>query len=81
MYTISNGIQTTGSTIDANALNSLVVGLPPDIWVCGKYTNGTLFTDDFFNIRYLLDPSKDTAAIYCDQYKTSAATCLDIQPT
>ena len=81
MYTHFNGMNHFGSTIDANAPKLFgYLGLPQTSGVV-EYTNGTLFTDDLFNIRYLLDPSKDTAAnTNPDQYKLyQVATDLDIQ--
>ena len=81
MYTHFDGMNHFGSTIEANApILFGLLGLPETSGVV-DYTNGTLFTDDFFDIRYLLDPSQDTAANTSEsQYKLfQIATDLDIQ--
>lgn len=60
MYAHYHGLDHFGSTIEAHVPELYgYMGLPS-----GKgfiaYTNGTLFSDDFFNMRYLLDITPDT---------------------
>lgn len=81
MYTHFDGLNHFGSTIEASAPRLFgYLGLPEGSGFI-NYTNGTLFTDDLFNIRYLLNPSANT-----EEYTTSSqyklfqiATDLDIQ--
>lgn len=61
MFTHYHGLDHFGSTIEANVPELYgYLGLP-DGNGFATYTNGTLFTDDFFNVRYLLDVSEDSA--------------------
>ncbi|MGO4936861.1 YfhO family protein [Fundicoccus sp. Sow4_H7] len=61
MFSHYSGLDHFGSTLDA-VLPQLYgyLGLPEGNGFV-TYTNGTLFTDDFFNVRYLLDVTKDSA--------------------
>lgn len=61
MFAHFNGLNHFGSTIEASVPRLYgYLGLP-DGSGFANYTNGTLFTDDFFNIRYLLNPTTDSA--------------------
>ncbi len=69
-------------TVMLMLLNSLVIGDLPQTSGVVEYTNGTLFTDDFFNIPSLGPFQKDTAAhTLPDQYKLYQVATLDIQTT
>ena len=62
MFVGFNGVNHFGSTIEAHVPKLFgYLGLP-DGNGFANYTNGTLFTDDFFNIRYLINPTTDSAA-------------------
>lgn len=61
MFTHYHGLDHFGSTIEAHLPELFgYLGLPDGNGFV-TYTNGTLFTDDFFNIRYLLDVSENSA--------------------
>ena len=60
MFIGYNGLDHFGSTLEAHTADFYgYLGLP-NTSNSVNYTNGTLFTDDFFNIRYLLDVSEDS---------------------
>lgn len=76
-----NGLDHFGSTIEARVTQLYgYLGLP-NTSNAVNYTNGTLFTDDFFDVRYFLDPSPDTALnTESHQYKLfPRATDIDLQ--
>ncbi|UUX34586.1 YfhO family protein [Fundicoccus culcitae] len=81
MFAHYNGLDHFGSTLDA-VLPDLYgyLGLPEGNGFV-TYTNGTLFTDDFFNIRYLIDVTDDSADhTATEEYVLfPQATDLDIQ--
>ncbi|XJS11540.1 YfhO family protein [Aerococcaceae bacterium WGS1372] len=61
MYTHYNGMDHFGSTIEAHVPELYgYLGLP-DGNGFAVYTNGTLFLDDFFSIKYFLNPSENSA--------------------
>lgn len=81
MYTHFDGLNHFGSTIEASSPKLFgYLGLPEGSGFI-NYTNGTLFTDDLFDIRYFLNPSANTQEYTSnDQYKLfQIATDLDIQ--
>lgn len=60
MYTHYNGMDHFGSTIEAHVPELYgYLGLP-DGNGFAVYTNGTLFLDDFFSIKYFLNPSNNS---------------------
>lgn len=60
MFTHYNGLDHFGSTLEARVPELYgYLGLPDGNGFV-TYTNGTLFTDDFFNVRYLIDVTNDT---------------------
>lgn len=80
-YEHYDGMDHFGSTIEAHIPELYgYLGLP-DGNGFAVYTNGTMFTDDFFNIRYLLDVSPDTEAHTAeDEYLLyQEGTDLDMQ--
>lgn len=61
MFAHYNGLDHFGSTIEAHVPELFgYLGLPDGNGFV-TYTNGTLFTDDFFNVRYHLEPTEDSA--------------------
>lgn len=74
------GLNHFGSTIEAHVSKLYgLLGLP-DGSGFATYTNGTLFTDDFFNIRYVIEPST-TANFHTDDTMyplVSKATKFDL---
>lgn len=61
MFAHYNGLDHFGSTIEAHVPELFgYLGLPDGNGFV-TYTNGTLFTDDFFNVRYHLEPSEDSS--------------------
>ncbi|MGX7091431.1 YfhO family protein [Hutsoniella sourekii] len=79
MYSHYSGLDHFGSTIEAHVPRLYGhLGLP-DGTGFAVYTNGTLFTDDLFNVRYLIDKTAN-ASYYTndDQYQLyQEATDLD----
>ncbi|MDO4775014.1 MAG: YfhO family protein [Aerococcaceae bacterium] len=66
MFTHFSGLNHFGSTIEAHVPKLYgYLGLP-DGNGFANYTNGTLFTDDFFNIRYIVNPTKNSASHTAD---------------
>lgn len=61
MYAHYNGLDHFGSTIEAHVPELFgYLGLPDGNGFV-TYTNGTLFTDDFFNVKYHLEPTEDSS--------------------
>lgn len=61
MFAHYNGLDHFGSTIEAHVPELFgYLGLPDGNGFV-TYTNGTLFTDDFFNVRYHIEPTKDSS--------------------
>lgn len=61
MFTHYNGLDHFGSTIEAHVPELFgYLGLPDGNGFV-TYTNGTLFTDDFFNVKYHIEPTDDSA--------------------
>lgn len=60
MYTHYSGMDHFGSTIEAHVPELYGYLGQPDGNGFATYTNGTLFLDDFFNIRYFLDSTDNT---------------------
>ncbi|MGO4927643.1 YfhO family protein [Fundicoccus sp. Sow4_D5] len=61
MFTHYNGLDHFGSTIEAHVPELFgYLGLPDGNGFV-TYTNGTLFTDDFFNVRYHLEPTEQSS--------------------
>lgn len=61
MFAHYNGLDHFGSTIEAHVPELFgYLGLPDGNGFV-TYTNGTLFTDDFFNVRYHLEPTDDSS--------------------
>lgn len=66
MFTHFSGLNHFGSTIEAHVPKLYgYLGLP-DGNGFANYTNGTLFTDDFFDIRYIVNPTSDSATHTAD---------------
>ena len=79
MYAHYSGLDNFSSTIDATLPDLYgYLGLPDGNGFV-TYSNGTLFTDDFFNVRYLLSVTSDADAFTSDsQYNLyPEATDLD----
>lgn len=67
MYTHYSGMDHFGSTIEAHVPELYgYLGLP-DGNGFATYTNGTLFLDDFFNIRYFLAPTTNSSEHTADE--------------
>lgn len=61
MFTHYNGLDHFGSTIEAHVPELFgYLGLPDGNGFV-TYTNGTLFTDDLFNVRYHIEPTEDSS--------------------
>lgn len=66
MYSHYHGLDHFGSTIEAHVPELFGYLGMPDGNGFVAYTNGTLLTDDFFNVRYHLDVTEDTASHTAD---------------
>ena len=66
MYSHYHGLDHFGSTIEAHVPELFgYLGMPDGNGFIA-YTNGTIMTDDFFNVRYHLDITEDTASHTAD---------------
>ena len=81
MYSHYTGLDHFGSTIDANLPELFGYLGQPDGNGFVAYTNGTLFTDDFFAIRYLLGVQDDPSPKLKESQYNLYPEALDLDQT